>query len=269
MLASAAKAFSRQSDWRLCTLFHAEDPAFFASSHGDMAYVLEIAAKWSWIHGALFHVGAGKSVVFVLGGGTHSLPPLYMEVLPNQWVSLTYGQDAHRWLGWLWDGHGGAQSTAAKRCGVASAQLAILAGLVSARAIPLPLALILLQAKVDGSLAPGRWLYSVMSPGAGDLLDNVWDKALRALVGAPPWSSGSALRWELGVPLSGAAKAISQVALRRAYLWCLPVDDLYRRVFILAQGFNFSWASTSRRSLEAWVCQTFHKLLCLWRATNR
>ena len=42
------------------------------------------------------------------------------------------------------------------------------------------------------------------------MLNNVWHNALRALVGAPPWTSGSALRWELGIPFSGAAKAIAQ-----------------------------------------------------------
>ena len=257
MLASAAKALDRQSDRPLCALLHADDPVLFASSHGDMAAVLAIAAKWSWIHGALFHVGAGKSVVFVLGGGVHSLPPLFMEILPDQWVPLTYGQEVHRWLGWLWDWQGGANSTATKRCGTASAQLAMLAGLVTARAIPLPLALVLLQAKVDGALAPGRWLYSVMSPGGDEMLNNVWHNALRALVGAPPWTSGSALRWELGIPFSGAAKAIAQVALRRAYLWSLPIDDLYRRAFIVAQGFESSWASKSRRKLEDWGVPDF------------
>ena len=252
MLASATKALDLLSGRPLGNLLHADDPVLFASSHGDMVRVLEVAAKWSWVHGARFHVGNNKSVVFVLGGGEHGLPPLHMEISPGRWAQLSYGYEAHLWLGWRWDWQGGAQATLSTRCGSTSSQLAVLAGLVTAGAIPLPLALVLLHAKVDGVLAPGRWLYAIKALDGQEKLNEVWDKSLRALVGAPPWASGMALRWEMGIPLSGAASAILQIAARRAYLWTLPVDDIYRSTFITAHDFCTSWATLSRRGLEAW-----------------
>ena len=55
MLASAARALDLLSAMVVCCLFHADDPIFLASSYGEMQRLLNLAAAWSWKHGARFH----------------------------------------------------------------------------------------------------------------------------------------------------------------------------------------------------------------------
>jgi hypothetical protein len=194
---------------------------------------LDLAAAWSWKHGATFHSGSKRNIVFLLGSPSGSLPPLLLEVSPGLTAALPYGTEAHRWLGWLWDEDYGFDATLKVRRGTASTHAAVLAGLVSARAIPLSLAVVLWEFKVMGSMMPGMWLYSVCAPHADTVLNAGVGAWLRALVGAPPWTPDIAVQWELGLPLSGAARALLLVAFKRAYLWCLCVDDFYQRFFSL------------------------------------
>ena len=257
LLASAARALDLLSPVVLCNLFHADDPIFLASSHGEMQRVLNLAAAWSWKHGAQFHSNSGKNVVFILGTSAGSLPPLSLEVSPGVSVWLQYATHAHRWLGWLWDEFHGYDATFKARCGAASTHAAVLAGLVAARAIPLPLAVVLWESKVMGCMTPGLWLYSVCAANADEQLNHYVGTWLLALVGAPPWTSDVAVRWDLGMPLSGAVRALRCVALRRAGLWCLPEDDLYRSFFLLSHDFPETWSSLSLSKLRHWNIPDF------------
>ena len=105
---------------------------------------------------------------------------------------------SHRWLGWIWDATGGAEATLKRRTITASAHFATLAGLCLANAVPLPLALCLFESKIEGSLVPGRWLYAVLAPNAQEVLDELYFRWARVLLGVPPWKPAHLACLELG-----------------------------------------------------------------------
>jgi hypothetical protein len=81
----------------------------------------------------------------------------------------------------------------------------------------------------------------------------VYQEWARAIIGSPPWRSADVARGELGWHLSGFARAVVDVAARRARLWLLSGTDLYRSIFLLAGcGATNSWAAKSKRILERW-----------------
>ena len=82
----------------------------------------------------------------------------------------------------------------------------------------------------------------------------VW---LLALIGAPPWPSDVAVRWDLGTPLSGAVRALRLVAFRRAGLWRLPEQDFYRKLFLLAHNYPGTWSALSLSKLRRWSIPDF------------
>ena len=128
---------------------------------------------------------------------------------------------------------------------MASGAFATLAGLVRARAVTLAFALCLFESKVDGCLAPGRWLYA-MDESAPTVLHRLLADWALDLLGGPRWHSGVSARWEISWFLSGMAKAVKDMALRRARLWRLPTGDLYRDFFVrAARGPPCSWACKS------------------------
>ena len=87
-----------------------------------------------------------------------------------------------------------------------------------------------LASKVEGVLAVNRRLYSVMAPNAEIVLNELFDRFARALVGMPPWQPSCWAHWELGWGLQGFARAVLDTACRRARIqawppvdWCLKV----------------------------------------------
>jgi hypothetical protein len=92
-----------------------------------------------------------------------------------------------------------------------------------------------------------------MCSGAEECLDAAYDGWARALLGSPPWRCASVAAGELGWRLSGFARAVLDVACRRARLWTLPDDDIYRIVFVRAGDMaGPSWAKQSRDLLATW-----------------
>lgn len=86
------------------------------------------------------------------------------------------------------------------------------------------MALELFESKVDAVLNKGRWLYT-LAPAAQCRLDNALDNWARLLLGADWWCNGAVCRSELGWLLSGMARGVKCVALRRARLYNLPPSD--------------------------------------------
>jgi hypothetical protein len=144
-----------------------------------------------------------------------------------------------------------------KRLAIANGRVSTIAGLVADRAVPLPWALSLLEAKADGSLAPGRWFYAVHAPDACVTLDNARTSWARALLGAQSWHNGFAVCWAIGWLMSGMGEAVVEIAMRRAKLWCLLLDDLYGSVFRGAHACASSWSAKSRLLLEDWNVTDF------------
>ena len=231
--ASALRALDLLDDARIPALFHVDDPAFPASSAGELQRTLNLVATWCADHGAEFHVTQHKTVVFRTGG-QDALPPLcFPNLVTAQNTTIVQGK-TKKWLGWMWDANGGADATLRKRMVSACGAFALLRNFVVAGAIPLPLAIPLFHSKVDGSLAFGRGIFCV-APGTLAELDNLESRWARDLLGAPAWASAAVCRLELGFILSGSAKAVLDIARRRDKLWMRPINEFYRTHFMKAQ----------------------------------
>ena len=89
---------------RTVALFHADDPVFLASSHGEIVRTMKIVSEWSRVHGATFHVSKQKTVVFRVGG-LGPMHPVPFELSPSRLVDLETGL-TQKWLGWMWNCEG-------------------------------------------------------------------------------------------------------------------------------------------------------------------
>ena len=71
------------------------------------------------MHGACFHVGAGKAVVFC-SRGSGIVPPLLFRARLNEVpLPLSICTTSHKWLGWMWSPDAGTAQT--MRCRVNAA----------------------------------------------------------------------------------------------------------------------------------------------------
>ena len=95
------------------------------------------------------------------------------------------------------------------------------------------LAIPLCEAKVDSLLILSRWLLIGLDHVANRLDDclGVWAKAL---LGASRWRNTAVVTSELGWVLSGSARAVREMAMKRAKVRSLPDGDLYKTAFALA-----------------------------------
>ena len=133
---------------------------------------------------------------------------------------------------------------------IASAVSATLQGLVEQLVVPLPMALFLFEAKVEGILASTRWLWAgqAQRPNCLDEQLNRWAKAF---LGAAFWRNSAVARSELGWHLGGNDRCTLDAAMRRARLSLLPPGDLYKNVFSAASAANCGWAARSLSTLKA------------------
>ena len=84
-------------------------------------------------------------------------------------------------------------------------------------------------------------------------MDDAYHRRARALLGSPRWRSGDIAASELGWEVSGFARAVLDVASRRARLWQLVDGDLYGDVFRASHHVSsVSWAHRSRELLYKW-----------------
>ena len=98
--------------------------------------------------------------------------------------------------------------------------------------------------RLYGVLRPGRWLYCVCEEAEG-WLDDMLCSWARQLLGIAPWRNGIAARWELGWLLSGMARAVRDVAKRRARIWALQDNDFYKTAFLHELACDGAWACRS------------------------
>ena len=257
--ASALAALDAAAPRRIGALLHADDPALLASSWGGARRSLQVLADWAYRWKASPHTKASKHAVVVHGSQTAraaaaSAPPLLLPLrgLPPVQVDLA---PKHKWLGLQWPGDLSLLGALEARLAVASAQCASLAGHVAAGALPLAAAAHIFDMEIDASLRFGRWLLAT-AEGALARLDSAYEGWARALLGSHPWRDGAVAVSELGWSLSGGARAILDIASRRAGLWLLPDGDLYKGIFVLGHiSTGRTWASVSLALLDEWDLQ--------------
>ena len=240
--ACALKALDLSAPRRLVAVLQCDDPVLLASSRGEANVVLAKLARWCWHSKSVFHVGADKTVGMVLSGQLlgscdGSLHPLHLPdrgdtCAPGEGAALSF-KAVHKWLGLLWPASLDFGCALAERLSVARAAFSDLPGLVAAKALPLAVALEMFEAKVEGTLAFGRWCFA-LAPDALTALDDVYNEWALALLGADPWRNVSVAASELGWQLSGSSRALLDIARRRAKVLSLPLGSLYRDIPALA-----------------------------------
>ena len=253
--ASALKALDLTAPARLAVVLHADDPVTLESSKGALQAAVNLISAWAYRKRAQFHVGPSKTVVMVVGPAAaheadYQEKPICMPARDGTAPTPLSLACQHRWLGMLWANNLVFTAAARSRIGQAASQYSILVGLVESRAIPLPLAVELFEAKVDARVQPGRWLFA-LTDGVCALLDEQYDSWARGLLGAKPWNNAAVAASELGWSLSGTARAVKAVAFRRATIWQLQDDDIYKLAFLHARGAG-TWSWKSLAMLQRW-----------------
>ncbi len=142
----------------------------------------------------------------------------------------------HKWLGLLWRPDLYLSHAWKERLAAAEEVCSSLIGLVAAGRVPRPDALQAFEAKVEGTVASARWLWST-ADGALEALTRANAKWSKALLGGVPWRNTGVAALELGWSLDGASRAVLDICRRRARLFALPASDFFRsggRVLISA-----------------------------------
>ena len=249
LAASALRAIDLSASKRLVAIFHADDPVLLASSRGALNETLAVLADWCFEYKQVFHVAESKTVGMQFARA--QLPPG-----PNSGLFLPLGGNAvagtghelllkhlHKWLGAPWSNTLDMRPFMNERLGAARSAFAQLQGLVTLCAVPLPFAHVLFWSKVEGALLFGRWLW-ILADDACSSLDRHFQTWARLLIGGMPWRNWGVAVSELGWLLSGSFLAVRDLALRRASLWSLPDDDLYKLAFVRAGSWcDSSWAA--------------------------
>ena len=75
---------------------------------------------------------------------------------------------------------------------------------------------------------------------------------LSSFLGADPWCNPFVIRSELGWLLSGYARALKSLALRRSRMWCRADDDWYKSFFLHHAHHGIEWAGRSADLLASW-----------------
>jgi hypothetical protein len=249
--ASGARALDVCAPERVAAVLHADDPLFLASSAGELQRTLDFMAAWAHDHRARFHASMSKSIVMTLPREVDSPPVLSLAAHSGaEQMPLTY-KLAHRWLGIRWPFDLSFDAALREAVGRASAACAPLIGLVCSAAVPITLAMEIFEVKVESVLRCNRWLYA-LSPYAETCLDELFETWSRSFVGAEPWRNCGVARSELGWHLSGFARAVRCVALRRARLWSRGGSDWYVSFFAHTSALGVGWAGASARLLQKW-----------------
>lgn len=256
--ASAARALDLEAPLRLAALFHADDPVFLGSSRGALNQTCEVMREWGRRRKTSSHVG-GKSAVMVTPTGSE--PLAHTACVSLHQCTSTGATDIryssiHRWLGILWPANLDFRPALLASINCADAAFRPLANLVRARAIPLHLAVLLFEAKLDAVMMHGRWLH--INEESSRTLDCAYERWAKELLGGDPWRNGAVARSELGWKTSGFARTVQAVALRRARFARLPASDFYASVAAQAGGdAPQSWLHRSAATMATWGLPDF------------
>ena len=206
---------------------------------------MDVVAAWAAACGSALHVGVRKTVVMC---HPPVLPSMDTVTYNGQLLSLS---SSHRWLGMVWASDLDFTSFLQSRLQVAQRMLAQLAGLASLCALPWLAVCELFETKVDSILDMGRWIF-IMVPNAAELLDRAYDNWGRTLLGADWFRNAAVSGSECGWVISGFARVVRAVALRRARLFSRGDSDWHASFFFLANKTCLGWAQRGAAILREW-----------------
>ena len=249
--ATCARALDLYDPHRIPILLHADDPVFLASSRGEACRVLSVVASWARKTKASFHLGSTKTVV--QGFCADSRAPCFLDPpLPfprpfPEFPAPLQRVNFHKWLGLRWSISGDWLHHAVVMIAACSTSVDFISSLLCSRKIPLAIAVILFNLKVESVLRFGRWLWA-LPPAVQELLDLAYARWARQLLQAKPWCTATTCFYELGWPLSTADRVAFDVALARFKLWSNP-QTLAGHLFATSHSLPGSWACMSRTFL--------------------
>ena len=224
---------------------------------------MDILAEWSFKNKASPHVGSDKTVLMTAwpqGCDEPVNPPRILLTPPGSLPTALIPVREHKWLGLLWRSDLNLLPSLHRSIGIASGRLAQLTSMVHSMDLPLSIALIHFSSKVEGTMRFGRWLTSC-NEEALQLLDDTYEAWAKSLLGGQPWRNGVIAEVELGWPLTGAGRAVVDIALHRSKLWLLPDGDIYKSVFYNGHQHGcISWSSSSLEVLQKWGIDDFPEM---------
>ena len=249
--ASCARALDIVAPRRAVATLHADDPVFLSSSDGALSALLSSVAVWAAEHDARLHVTKDKTVVMRTTAGDSATAESTLSFVGVQARSIEVTITTRkRWLGVLWPHDLHFMADLRNRLAAADGVFSILSSLVEHNVVPLPLAVVLFEGKIDSMLSVSRWLW-IGTDGSTSVLNEQYAKWARSLLGAAPWRNAAVASSELGWSLDGSCRLLRDVALRRARMQKLSWQDLYRGMFEEASRQGCGWAAASSKALEA------------------
>ena len=129
--------------------------------------------------------------------------------------------------------------------------VAQLAGLSTMGVVPWLAVCVLFETKIDSILGFGRWLFILM-PNAVHIIDQAYERWSRTLLGADWWRNAAVCGSELGWNISGFARVVYAVAMKRAKLWLRGIPDWHARFFVLSNVRGLGWSKQSLSVLTTW-----------------
>ena len=256
--ASAARALDLFDEANMIpVLLHADDPIFLASSKGEADRVMNIVYEWAVDFKATLHVGPEKTVVqaggcqLLVSGLRLSAPLKFRQPQPHFPIPLTW-RNNHKWPGLQWHADGNFDHHAATILAACSTLVSFLCGLVTNDRIPVGIARHLFNIKVEAKIRFGRWLWA-STTHVLEKLDACYDRWAKLILGADPWRNEKMCSSELGWDLTGAARAVHDMATKRAYFWQQADKSLAGQVFVnshLSEG--DTWAKRTHTILSDW-----------------
>ncbi len=147
---------------------------------------------------------------------------------------------------------------------VCSSIVSLLCGLLRHGKVPICMIRLVFVLKVESKLRFARWLWAA-EPGALVLLTDVYKSWALQLMDADPWRCAEICVSELGWQLDGGARAVKDIALKRAYFWYQADSSLAGHAFVrghLSPG--DTWAKRSLGILRGcgildwpeWLCNS-------------
>eukprot|EP00435_Cladocopium_sp_Y103_P034642 s2414_g9.t1 len=254
--ASCARALDLVSDCRIPVLFHADDPVFLASSRGEANRLLRIISSWCSKYKASLHLSAHKTVAMVFPEQpVHAtLKSVALKFFPhgNVLPSPVHWANTHKWLGVTLTSSGCMAAHVTKCCCACSCAVQVLCALVKAERIPLAIACVIFNLKIEPVLRFARWLWG-MDEEALQISGNAYNHWARLLLGMPPYRNAEICKAELGWNISVEAQAVYEAALVRKAFWLQSHETLAGYCFCQAHttGTN-NWAQISLARLEHW-----------------
>ena len=249
--ATCARALDLLQADRVPVLLHADDPVFVASSRGEATRTLQVIASWAIDVKVELHLGSSKTVVQILhppGYCNRAVArPLLFPRRPPLFPAPLEEVKVHKWLGLRWAASGEWMPHAVPLIAQCSYMVDILCSLTKSKRIPLAVAAILFELKIEASLRFGRWIWGLDAEACAALTLS-YERWSRQLVGAGTWRNAAVCYSEIGWSLGALATVTVDVAAVRALLWQQGDATLAGRMFL--SGHQSAASNWCKRSLE-------------------